>query len=104
MQATATTWAARGQPLATSRSRVSISHDSSASAQSLPGMPEVSTTDRVEDDVDAVAREAVNLLCEVLVLIIDRDGSQVGNGLRPARRTSAVQLQSSETPKLQERR
>jgi hypothetical protein len=39
----------------------------------------------VEDDVHAPAREAVNLFHEVLVLVINRDSAQVGNGRRPAR-------------------
>src|SRR5262245_24089166 len=96
MQAITTTRAACSQPLPTERRSVSIAHDPPAGAESLAGMPEVATPDRVEDDVDALAREAVNLLREVLVLIIDRDGAQVGNCPRPARRTGAVQLQPGE--------
>src|SRR5262245_34392970 len=67
-------------------------------------MPEVATPDGVEDDVDAVAREAVSLLREGLVLIVDRDGAQIGNGPRPSRGTGAVQLQAGDAPKLQESR
>src|SRR5262245_9300392 len=67
-------------------------------------MPEVATPDGVEDGVDAIAREAVDLLREVLVLVVDRDGAQIGNGPRPSRGTGTVQRQSGETPELQERR
>jgi hypothetical protein len=34
-------------------------------------MPEVSTTDGVEDDVHTLAREAVNFSYEVLMLVIN---------------------------------
>ncbi len=48
-------------------------------------MPEVITTDVVKDDVHALAREAVNLFHEVLVLVINWDTAKVGNGRRPSR-------------------
>src|SRR5262245_57871625 len=100
----ASTRAARSQPAPPQRRGVSIAHDPPPGAERSAGMPEVATPDGVEDDVDALAREAVYLLREVLVLIVDRDGAQVGNGPRPSRGTGAVQLQPGEAPKLQERR
>ena len=48
-------------------------------------MPEVGATDGVKDDVHALAREAVNFLHEVLMLVINWDTAQVGNGRRPSR-------------------
>ncbi len=48
-------------------------------------MPEVSTTERVEDSVHALTREAVNFFHEVLMLVINRDTAQVGDGRRPSR-------------------
>ena len=48
-------------------------------------MPEVGTTDVVKDDVHALAREAANFCHEVLMLVIDRDTAQFGNGRRPSR-------------------
>ena len=43
------------------------------------------TTDAVKDDVHTRAREALNFFYEVLMLIIDWDTAQVGNGRRAAR-------------------
>jgi hypothetical protein len=48
-------------------------------------MPEVSAADGVEDGVNALAREAVNFLHVVLILVIDWDAAQLGNGQRPSR-------------------
>ena len=48
-------------------------------------MPEMSTTDGVKDRVHALAREAMNFFHEVLILVIDWDTAQVGNGRRPSR-------------------
>ena len=48
-------------------------------------MPHVGTTDGVKDDVHALAREAVNFFHKVLMLVINRDSAQVGNGRRPSR-------------------
>ena len=42
-------------------------------------------TDAVKDNVYALAREAVNFFHEVLMLVINRDTAQVGNGRRPSR-------------------
>ena len=43
------------------------------------------TTDGVKDDVYALAREAVNFFHEVLMLVVNWDTAQVGNGRRPSR-------------------
>ena len=59
------------------------------------------TTDAVKDHVYTLAREVVNLFHEVLLLVIDWDTAQVGNGRRPSRRTGTVHLQPGEAPKLQ---
>ena len=64
-------------------------------------MPEVGATDGVKDDVHTLAREAVNFFHEVLMLIINWDTAQVGNGRRTSQRTGAVHLQPGEAPKLQ---
>jgi hypothetical protein len=40
----------------------------------------VGATDRFEDNIHAIARQAVNLLHEVLIAVIDWDTAQVGNG------------------------
>ena len=45
-------------------------------------MPEVGTTDGVKDDVQTLAREAVNFFHEVLMPVINWDAAQVGNGRR----------------------
>ena len=37
-------------------------------------------TDAVKDDIDTVAREAVNLVHEVLILIINWNAAHLGNG------------------------
>ena len=84
------------------RTSQAIGHDSSATGAGFAGAPNVGTSDRVEDDVHAVAREAVNFLYEVLMLVINRDTTQLGNGRRTARGTGAVHLQSDEPTKLQE--
>ena len=42
-------------------------------------------TDAVKDNVYALACEAVNLVHEVELLVIDRDTAEVGNGRRPSR-------------------
>ena len=39
----------------------------------------------VKDNVNTLAREAVNFFHEVLLLIINRDSAQVGNGRRTSR-------------------
>jgi hypothetical protein len=44
----------------------------------------VRTTDTVKDGVYALVRK-VNLFHEVLMLVINRDPAQVGNGGRPSR-------------------
>jgi hypothetical protein len=46
---------------------MAIDHDPSARTQGLPGMPEVRTTDRVKDDVHALAREATNFFHKILM-------------------------------------
>ena len=43
------------------------------------------TADGVKNDVHTLAREAVNFVHEVLMLVINRDTAQVGNGRRPSR-------------------
>jgi hypothetical protein len=43
------------------------------------------TTDAVKDDIYALAREAVNFLHEVLMLVVNWDTAQVRNGRRPSR-------------------
>ncbi len=47
-------------------------------------MPEVGTTDGVKDDVHALVREAVNLFHKVLMLVVNWDTAQVGNGRCPS--------------------
>ncbi len=42
-------------------------------------------TDAVKDNVYTLAREAVNFFHEVLMLVINWDTAQVGNGRRPSR-------------------
>ena len=42
-------------------------------------------TDAVKDDVNTLTREAVNFFHEVLMLVINWDTAQVGNGRRPSR-------------------
>ena len=42
-------------------------------------------THAVEDDIRTLVREAVNFFHEVLMLVINRDTAQVGNGRRPSR-------------------
>ena len=41
--------------------------------------------DAVKDDLYAVAREAVNLIHEVEMLVINRDTAEIGNGRCPSR-------------------
>jgi hypothetical protein len=41
--------------------------------------------DAVKDNVYTLAREAVNFFHEVLMLVINWDTAQVGNGRRPSR-------------------
>jgi hypothetical protein len=57
-------------------------------------------TDAVEDDVNTFAREVVNLLHEILMLVINWDTTQVGNGRRASRGTGAIHLQPCNAPKL----
>jgi hypothetical protein len=45
----------------------------------------MSAADAIKDNIDAIAREAVNLFHEVLILIVNWDTAQVRNGERPAR-------------------
>jgi hypothetical protein len=45
----------------------------------------MAATDAVKDNVYAISREAVNLLHEVEMLVINRDAAQVGDGRRPSR-------------------
>jgi hypothetical protein len=61
-------------------------------------MPEVSTTDWVEDNVYPIAREAVDFFNEVLMLVVNRDSAQVANSRCPSRRTGPVHLQPGEPP------
>jgi hypothetical protein len=42
-------------------------------------------TQAIKDDVYTLAREAVNLLHKVLMLVINWDTAQVGNGRRASR-------------------
>jgi hypothetical protein len=42
-------------------------------------------TDAVKDNVYALARQAVNFFHKVLMLVINWDTAQVGNGRRPSR-------------------
>src|SRR5262245_35116233 len=58
-------------------------------------------TDAVKDDVYALARKAVNFVHEVLMLVVDWETAQVGNGRRPSRSTGAVHIQLGEPPELQ---
>jgi hypothetical protein len=44
----------------------------------------VGTTDAAKDNVYAIARQAVNFLDEVLMLVINGEAAQFGNGGRPA--------------------
>jgi hypothetical protein len=44
----------------------------------------MSATDAVKDDVYTLAREAVNFFHEVLILVINWDTAQVGNGRGPS--------------------
>jgi hypothetical protein len=48
-------------------------------------MPEVNATDGVKYDVHALTREAAYFLHKVLMLVINWDTAQVGNGRRPSR-------------------
>jgi hypothetical protein len=52
--------------------------------KSLPRLPEVGPADGVKDGVHAIAGEAVKLFDEVPILVVDRNASQVGYGLRTA--------------------
>ena len=45
-------------------------------------MPEVGTTDGVKDDVHALTREAVDFFHKILMLVINWNTAQVGNGRR----------------------
>ncbi len=45
----------------------------------------MATTDAVKDDVYTLVREAVNFFHEVLMLVINGDTAQAGNGRRPSR-------------------
>jgi hypothetical protein len=60
------------------------------------------TTDAVKDDVYTFAREAVHFFHEVLLLVINGESAQVGNGGRPSRGTGSVHLQPGEAPQLHE--
>ena len=42
-------------------------------------------TDAVKDNIYALAREAVDFFHEVLMLVINGDTAQIGNGRRPSR-------------------
>ena len=55
-----------------------------ASGESFAGMPDVGAAQGVKDDIHSVAREALNFCHEVLMLVINRDTAQVGNGQRRA--------------------
>jgi hypothetical protein len=48
-------------------------------------MPYVRAADAVKDNVYTLAREAVNFFHELLMLVINWDTAQVGNGRRPSR-------------------
>ena len=48
-------------------------------------MPHVGTTDGVKDDVHALAREMVDFFDKVLMLVINWDSAQFGNGRRSSR-------------------
>ncbi len=48
-------------------------------------MPHVWTADGIEHGVHTLAREAVNFFHEVLVLVIDGDAAEGGNGRCPSR-------------------
>ena len=43
----------------------------------------MSAADRVENDVHAVASEAVSFLYEVLILVVDWNSAQIGDYSRP---------------------
>ena len=43
-------------------------------------MPHMRATDGVKDDIHAVAREVVNFCHEVLMLVVNWDTAEVGNG------------------------
>src|SRR5262249_59450584 len=79
----ATTWATRSQSPPTKRGRQAIGHAPPARTESLARTPDVGPPEAVKDDVDAIAREAVNFCHEVLMLVINRDTAQVGDGRRP---------------------
>jgi hypothetical protein len=67
---------------------MAIDHDSAARTKSFAGMPDVRTTNGVEDDIDALSGESANLRHEVLMLVINGDSTQVGYGRRLPRRES----------------
>src|SRR5262249_22570289 len=103
-KALTTTGTTGSQAPPTERGSKAIGHDPAATTKSLAGTPDVGPPDAVNDNVDALARQAVNFFHEVEMLVIKRDTAQVGNGRRPSRRTGTVHLQPGEAPKLQERR
>ena len=74
-----------GQSPPTERRSQAISHYFATGPQSLAGTPDVGAADAVKDDVYTLAREAVNFSHEVLMLVINRDTAQIGNGRRPSR-------------------
>jgi hypothetical protein len=52
----------------------------SAGTESLAGTPDMGAADAVKDDVYTLTREAVNFFHEVLMLVINWDTAQGGNG------------------------
>src|SRR4030095_11816123 len=70
--------ATRSQPSPAQRRSEAVDHDPAAAAQLFARTPHVRATDAVEHDVHACPGQAVDLLHEVEMLVVDRNGAKVG--------------------------
>src|SRR5215467_14683492 len=53
-----------------------VGHDTATLAQGVAGTPQIFSTDAVKHGVDAITGQAMNLLHEVRVLVVDWDAAQ----------------------------
>src|SRR5215207_6029326 len=71
-----------GQSITAQRRSPAVGDHLSARAQALERAPQVvSTADTIEDDVNAIARQAKNLFREIDVVVVDRGCTQAGHQL-----------------------
>src|SRR5262245_53372415 len=75
----------RSQSTPTQRGSKTINHYLPARTESLTRTPHMRATDTIKNNVYTLTREAMNFCHEVLMLVINRDSAQVGDGRRPSR-------------------